>query len=758
MLCLVGGTISALALLDITTENALAHSWAATLRTFFGEGSLVIVTALGLLGLRWLLPGGWRGISLTRRLLGMELAFLALLALLHLSQGAPELASILLRGRAGGIIGWALGNLSSLIGPVVSALFYGFVLLLGSALALGMGRRNLVVQLRAASRLLDAQSCKLLGEEVENNLRRPEPDQALPRFSKHHGQGPATRPRQRLLRIARPKPQKPLPPSRRPRPISPPSGPQATPMALATTASALPLSNHSDPPDGSQERSLELPALEYLSPDSEETLEYRRETERCAALIESTLRDFEIEVEVVDIQVGPTVTQYAIQPYRARKNGYAHPAVNDDTRNQLTRISKIAALQDDLALALQAKRLRMQAPVPGKRVIGIEIPNRKKQRVTLRSVYESASHQDALRAAPIPLYVPLGRDVGGQPVGMHIASLPHLLIAGTTGSGKSVCITALLSALLLDHGPQELQLVLLDPKMVELLRFQGIPQLVGPVETEADRIVAALQWCVGEMTRRYQLLEEAAARNLTAYNAQASETLPYLLIVIDEIGDLMLMKGAEIERCVVRLAQMARAVGMHLIVATQRPSVDIFTGLIKANFPARIAFQVPSGADSRVVLDNAGAESLLGQGDMLYLAPDAMSPRRIQGCYVSDEEVRALVGHWSAWQAEQMARGAFPAANSAPWARQLREQQLTTMPAGDAILLRAIQTLRAEGLASASLLQRRLGLGYPRAARIIDSLDELGFLGDTLPGGRGRSLNLPADDEELYARITTESA
>lgn len=741
IVCMIGGIISILALLEIATENALARSWAAALRTLFGEGSLLIAASITLLGIRLLLPGERRGQTAPRRILGIELAFLALLALFHLHGGEPELASILHRGRGGGIVGWGLGSLARLTGATIASGAYALVFLLGLALAAGLGRFAVAAYFHSAGNWLEKMAAFLHGAPKTGSTS--EAERTLPRLNRNDEKHLVPPPRNRLMRISRSSSSRHLPPSRRPRPETVDTGPHVTRAAEASEINgATPSTNHS------ASRATQLPAIEYLHSEIALPEEHQRETERTAARIEAALREFDIEVDVVNIQVGPTVTQYAIQPYKDRISQFG-----EDSRSQLIRISKIAALQDDLALALEAKRLRMQAPIPGQRVIGIEVPNEEPQRVTLRSVYESTEHRSRLRRANSPLIVPLGRDVSGQPVSIHIGALPHLLIAGTTGSGKSVCIAALLSALLLDQGPDTLQLVLLDPKMVELTRFQGLPQLVGPVETEPKRIVAALQWCVGEMTRRYQLLEEASARNLDAYNAQTKEPLPYLLVVIDEIGDLMLVQGAEIERSVVRLAQMARAVGIHLIVATQRPSVDVFTGLIKANFPARIAFHVPSSVDSRVVLDCPGAETLLGRGDMLYLAPDATGPRRIQGCFVDDEEVRALVQHWSAWQAEQIALGTLDANADAPWERQLQERRVANWSEGDALLLRAVSALRAEGLASASLLQRRLGLGYPRAARIMDTLDELGLLGEAAPGARGRPLTLPASDQELYALL-----
>jgi S-DNA-T family DNA segregation ATPase FtsK/SpoIIIE len=336
--------------------------------------------------------------------------------------------------------------------------------------------------------------------------------------------------------------------------------------------------------------------------------------------------------------------------------------------------------------------------------------------------------------------IPLGRDVAGEPVGIDLAQMPHLLIAGTTGSGKSVCIAAMAAALVLDNTPDVIKMVMLDPKMVELSRYNGLPHLLGPVETDPERIIGVLRWCTREMDRRYKLLEENAARNIDIYNARLGrrrrdEYLPYIVILIDEIGDLMMSHPDETEKTITRLAQMARAVGMHLIVATQRPSVDVITGLIKANFPSRIAFAVASGTDSRVILDSVGAETLVGRGDMLYQAADAMAPRRLQGCFVSDDEVRLIVHHWKTWAEAQ---GINPNRVSAPWQRGLTRREF--LAETDPMLEQAIELVIAEQEASASLIQRRLGLGYPRAARIIDLLQELGVIGPQQPGARNRDV------------------
>ncbi len=440
---------------------------------------------------------------------------------------------------------------------------------------------------------------------------------------------------------------------------------------------------------------------------------------------------------MVDVKIGPTVTQYAVQPFKETNTDEGETVI------QRTRVSKIASLSNDLALALSAKRLRLETPVPGHSYVGIEVPNRNPSIVALRTVFESKTTQDQLAKAKSPLYVPLGRDVSGAPLGIDLAQLPHLLIAGTTGSGKSVCIAAITAALVMNNTPDNVKLVMLDPKMVELSRFNGLPHLLGPVETDQERIIEVLRWCTREMDRRYKLLEEYAARNIEAFNArlgrrQRDQFMPYIVILIDEIGDLMLSRPDETEKTITRLAQKARAAGMHLVIATQRPSVDVITGLIKANFPSRIAFAVASGIDSRVILDTVGAENLLGKGDMLYLAPDAAAPRRVQGCYLSDEEVRKLVGYWKDWGDEQVTKGKMQRVTNGPWERGLTRRELLSET--DPMLEQAIELVIAEGEASASLIQRRLGLGYPRAARIVDLLHELGIVGEQEAGGRSRKV------------------
>jgi S-DNA-T family DNA segregation ATPase FtsK/SpoIIIE len=434
------------------------------------------------------------------------------------------------------------------------------------------------------------------------------------------------------------------------------------------------------------------------------------------------------------------------------------------------RVSQISSLADDLALALSANTLRIEAPVPGQSYVGIEVPNRRTSLVSLRPVMEA----EAFQRLNAPLALALGRDVSGSAVVADLGKMPHLLIAGTTGSGKSVCITALVSCLVVNNTPDDLRLILIDPKMVELVRFNGLPHLYGKVETELDRILGVLRWVVREMDNRYKLFEAAAARNVDTYNAKISkkkdgERLPRIVLMIDELADLMMQAPDETERTVVRLAQMARATGIHLVVATQRPSTDIVTGLIKANFPARISFAVASGVDSRVILDVPGAETLLGKGDMLYLAPEVGTPQRLQGCYVTDKEVDKVVSYWREQMAEDEAEpeadiavapdddetpGPAPALAShpaaAPWDEMLAREAVVEDK--DRQIEQAIEIVKKYGTASASLLQRKMRIGYPRAARLMDELKSMGIVGRERTGGKTREVFIEEDDDPIGER------
>lgn len=444
-----------------------------------------------------------------------------------------------------------------------------------------------------------------------------------------------------------------------------------------------------------------------------------------ARLIEETLASFGAPAQVVAISSGPSITQFGVEPLFVETRGGVKTRV---------RVSKIASLSDDLALALAAPRIRIQAPVPGHSYVGIEVPNDEMTMVALRDILESEVYKNYKR----PLSFALGRDVAGLPYIASIENMPHLLIAGTTGSGKSVCVNAILTCMLLYNTPDDLRLVLVDPKRVELTGYNGVPHLLGPVVVEMDRVVGALQWMTREMDKRYHLFAQVGSRNIIDYNAkmklQGQKGLPYLVIVIDELADLMMIAPDETEKTITRLAQLARATGIHMILATQRPSVDVVTGLIKANFPARIAFAVASNTDSRVILDQPGAERLLGRGDMLYQAPDAPAPVRLQGVFVSDHEIHKLVDFW---KTQAGGGSAYAVAGSTPVEtipenaplKQAPLWETTEKVEGDPLFDEAVAIIRKEGRASVSMLQRRLRIGYTRASRIVDMMEDKKIVG-----------------------------
>ncbi len=421
-------------------------------------------------------------------------------------------------------------------------------------------------------------------------------------------------------------------------------------------------------------------------------------------IIQKCLKTFGIDINMNEVNVGPTVTQYTFKPVEGVK------------------LNQIVARQTDLALALSAKSLRMEAPIPGKSSVGIEIPNAICAKVTLKEVLKS----NQFKAVKSKLAFALGRDVSGEPMAIDLEKMPHLLIAGATGSGKSVCINSTICSFLFNNSPRDLRLLLVDPKRVELTNYNGIPHLLTHVITEVDKTVSALKWAVWEMERRYKMFAELGKRNIVAYNAEPGPEgkLPYIVIIIDELADLMATSAKEVEGSIVRLAQMARATGMHLIIATQRPSVDVLTGLIKANITSRIAFSTASQVDSRTILDLSGAEKLLGNGDMLFIGNGINKPKRVQGCFISDSEIEEL---------NKFLRSKGEA--------DYDEAILSFRPASgggvgggdgcedDDLYDEAVETVVRAGKASASLLQRRLRVGYARAARLLDILERQGVIG-----------------------------
>lgn len=440
------------------------------------------------------------------------------------------------------------------------------------------------------------------------------------------------------------------------------------------------------------------------------------ELEAKARLIEETLTSFKVDAHVREINPGPTVTQYTLEPGSGVK------------------VRRITELQNDLALAMAAPSIRIEAPVPGMARVGIEIPNENVATVGLREMLESPAFQRSKAKLPIPL----GRDVNGKYVVHDIAKMPHVLIAGATGSGKSVCINTIISTFMLTRSPSELRLLMIDPKMVELTGYNGVPHLQCPVITEMDKVVAALRLVVQEMQRRYDLFNKNGVRNLDGYRLKVedepkAEKVPYLVVIIDELADLMLTSPMDVETLLQRIAQMGRAAGIHLILATQRPSVDVVTGVIKANVPTRIAFAVSSQTDSRVILDMPGAERLLGRGDMLFLPPDAAKPSRIQGAFIEDDDVHYLVQHWhSVSPLPKYAEEWLNLPTSGGGDDDLDDEE-------DPLMEKALEVVRSQGVASASMLQRRLRIGYNRAARLIEQMEADGIIGPA-DGIKGRPI------------------
>ncbi len=422
-------------------------------------------------------------------------------------------------------------------------------------------------------------------------------------------------------------------------------------------------------------------------------------------IIQRTLETFGIPVDMDEVAVGPTVTQFTFKPADGIK------------------LNRITALHNDLAMALAAHPIRIEAPIPGKSLVGIEVPNQSVAIVGLRELFETKDWRDRKSY----LSFALGRDVSGKPWIVDICRMPHLLVAGATGSGKSVCLNSIIMSLLYSNGPDDLKMILVDPKRVEFPIYNGIPHLITPVITEVDKTVNALKWAVREMNRRFDLLSKMQARDIASYNERCQEKLPYIVMIVDELADLMVNVKQDVESQIVRLAQMSRAVGIHLILATQRPSVDVITGLIKANIPARIAFSVASLMDSRTILDSAGAEKLIGRGDMLYSVAELSSPRRLQGVYLADDEINRVVEYLKSkyepvdYDPEVIERAK---GNSTFFGEGSSNNE-----DGDALLPDAKEEIIRAGKASASLLQRRLKVGYARAARILDLLEEEGFIG-----------------------------
>ena len=669
--------ITLLALFGLTQGNLL-DIWIGFLRMWFGWGSYLVVVSLGMIGLLMLrrsdepLPWG--------RIFMLEAASFLTLGLLTLISGRSlENVDI---GFGGGRLGWGLDQiLSKIITPLGSALVFIFGTFFAIMSGFDLWKKVEEWLLRVSEESVE--------EKVEDVFPTEEKEE----------------------KKTRKKPQTKLPPGFR------------KSLAMPT--------KEDERPAKPRPRDERLPPLSLLLEEKKSRLD-ERTINQTAGLIEKTLAEFSIPAKVIGFRVGPTITQFAVQP------GFIDKSTNSEEEQLMkVRVAQIASLQKDLSLALSAQRLRIEAPVPGRPFVGIEVPNARIEVVRLRSILET----DVFHKTRSPLAIALGRDVSGHPVVADLGKMPHLLIAGSTGSGKSVCITSIATSLAVNNSPEDLRMVMIDAKMVELIRFNGLPHLYGKVETDRDRIQGVLRWVVVEMEQRYKLLEKENARDIKSYNQKVRRrkngiAMPRIVVLIDEMADLMMHAPDQTEHNLIRLAQMARATGIHLVMATQRPSTDVVTGLIKANFPARIAFAVTSGVDSRVVLDSVGAENLLGNGDMLFLSPEAGFPSRVQGVMITDDEIDKVIAYWREESPDDDDR--------APWEMMLNESDIDE---DEELLISAIDLVKMTQRASASLLQRRLKIGYPRAARLLDSLEEMGVVGPALGGGRERDVLISGDDE-----------
>ena len=644
----------------------------SSLTFVFGWMGYVVPFGISVLGLHLLVP---QYVMIERlRVIGLLLGLLGVLGLSHLlAVSLDDSLQAAYDGSAGGYVGFLLSYpVAQALGRAASVLIYAGVFIIGLILTFRLSPGDVSEMISGwLQARAEAKGEDEAEQEAAEEIVAEEAGISLPHF-------------------------------------------QVNPVA-AQSEVAGGASNKKDVParPARRVRMYRPPILKLLQPSRGGSGRDKDLEKRNKETIRKTLEHFGITVEMGEANSGPTVTQYTLRP------------------EQGTKLSRITALQNDMALSLAAHPIRIEAPIPNKDLVGIEIPNKQPALVRLRDLLVSPEY----RNAESPLTFPLGKDVTGRTVVDRLERLPHLLIAGSTGAGKSVNIHTLLISWLYRNSPDTFRLILVDPKRVELAPYNGIPHLLAPVIVDAERTMNALHWALEEMDVRYRLLEESGARNLASYNSQHPETpKPFIVIVIDELADLMVKHAREVEAPIVRLSQMARAVGIHLVLATQRPSVNVITGLIKANVSARIAFSVASQVDSRTILDQSGAEKLVGNGDMLYLAGDKARPIRIQGGFVSEEEVRKVV--------EAVKQTGAPEYNEAVTAAMGGGGTGGSEGSGaseDALFEEAKQVVVKDGKASASLLQRRLRIGYARAARILDMLEERGVIG-TAVGNKPRSI------------------
>ncbi|HEV8516142.1 MAG TPA: DNA translocase FtsK 4TM domain-containing protein [Candidatus Limnocylindrales bacterium] len=737
VLLLVGGAVTGIALL-LPGDGVLNALVAGVLRPLFGQGAWLLPILLILAGVFIeRAPSVGNGWGVTA--LGGLVTFLGSLGLIHLVMGRGGGGQALRQG--GGWIGFQLADLlRDLVSPPGAFVVLAGFLLAGILLLFNLTIRGLVRPLTAGAGALASALSSPGGEADRNGVTTRTAVGPGRAEAVTNGRGRAAPPDEADL--PRP-PSSPVPLSQtvwsgaRDRGgggASPGSGPQGGGLAggpglaggslpgmgpgiaVATALADAPSASLSTAEDAapSTDRPWLLPELDLLDPPLRGPVSGHLDHGRNIRIIEEKLRSFQIPATVTATNIGPVVTQYEVRP---------------DAR---VKLSRIEALADDLAMALAARSIRIEAPIPGKDVVGIEIPNHQSQIVSFRGLYDDADMAEATSK----LTFALGRDVSGGPYAVDLAKMPHLLIAGATGSGKSVCINALITSLLMRARPDEVRLILVDLKRVELAPFQGLPHLLTNVIVEGNEAKAALHWAVAQMDDRYQALAAKAERNIYGYNASPrvapEERLPYIVIVIDELADLIMREGRKVEDPIVKIAQKARAVGIHLVLATQRPSVNVVTGLIKANVPSRIAFAMVSNVDSRTVLDQPGAEDLIGRGDMLYQPADLPRPVRLQGVFVSDREVQAVSDHWKSQAPEPIydseivawTDGEGGGGGQFAWLAGMAEDEMTA---------RAAELVIQSGKASTSMLQTKLKVGFNRASRLMDELERYGVVGPQDP-------------------------
>jgi S-DNA-T family DNA segregation ATPase FtsK/SpoIIIE len=691
--------VTFLGLVGVSTGSVLGW-WIKAVRQMFGWMAYPLSLAVSVAGLRLLWREMYESLPLPpSSLVALEALVLVILVASHaplvIRLGPDESAVVAQQGRGGGYVGWALAVLlMEGLGPIVGSVVLLALLMVSLFLLLSVswediqdwGWHQIRTGVAAYGRWRATRQGTPVAPAPEEELWwEQEPEPAKKKARKKRSKASTTRKKAKRR-----------------------------------------------PMDGG------LPPMDLLDPSSPKAYG-DTDVRRKVRIIEDTLESFGVPAQVVEVNQGPAVTQFGLDP------GYVERRVGGEVQQQRVRVARIARLADDLSLALAASPIRIEAPVPGRPVVGLEVPNESISVVALRGVMEA----DDFEFTDSRLALALGEDVSGLPVVVDLGLMPHLLIAGATGSGKSVCMNAVICCLLFNNAPEDLQMLMIDPKMVELVGYNGIPHLLAPVVVKTEQVVGALAWVTSQMDERYKEFNKMGVRNLDEYNRRvrrlkSKDSLPILIVLIDELADLMMVAPDEVERHICRVAQMGRATGIHLVIATQRPSVDVVTGLIKANFPARISFAVTSQTDSRVILDQGGAEHLLGRGDMLFMSPQQATPVRLQGCFVSDKEINRLTKFWRSQEQEEEQAELFP-----PWTGY------EVQDASDDLLQRALELIEGRERVSASFLQRRLHIGFPRAARLIDQLEDQDFVGPDEGGGRGRQVLVgrPVDLDEIDERL-----